>query len=113
RNLYRGKADAFASDAKAREVARHAIAKGFDLEVPVESRKFFYIPFEHSEDMADQDLCVRLGAERIGRAPAPDSMYAYGCMHRGVVPRFGRFHGRSAALGRESTPEERGYLAGP
>lgn len=113
RNLYRGKPDAFASDAKARDVARHAIAKGFDLEVPADPRKFFYIPFEHSENMADQDLCVQLVGERIGRDPKPDSIYTYAQMHRDVIARFGRFPSRNAALGRTNTPEEEEFLAGP
>ncbi len=113
RNIYRGRPEAFASDAKARDVARHAIAKGYDLEVPVGARCFFYLPFEHSEDMADQDLSVKLMGERIGEDPAPESNYTYALEHRDVIRRFGRFPGRNGALSRESTPEEHEFLAGP
>ena len=113
RNLFRGKADAFASDAKAREVARHAIARGFDLETPKTARVFFYLPFEHSENMDDQNLSVKYVGERVGEDPDPQSQHTYTLLHRDVIARFGRFPGRNAALGRESTPEELEFLAQP
>lgn len=113
RNIFRKHADAFASDAKAREVTRHAIAKGFDLETPKDARVFFYLPFEHSENMNDQDLAVKYFGERIDQDPDPESNYTYAQQHREVIRRFGRFPGRNEALRRESTPEEREYLAGP
>jgi uncharacterized protein (DUF924 family) len=113
RNLFRGKADAFASDARAREVARHAVAKGFDLEAPQTARVFFYLPFEHSEDMDDQDLSVKYFGERLDHDTGPESNYTYALQHRDVIKRFGRFPGRNAALGRQSTPEEDEFLKGP
>lgn len=113
RNIFRGKPDAFASDARAREVTRHAIAKGFDLETPKNARVFFYLPFEHSENIDDQDLAVKYFSERIDTDPDPESNYNYALQHREVIRRFGRFPGRNEALRRESTAEEREYLSGP
>src|SRR6202008_5149774 len=95
RNIFRGRADAFASDAKAREVARCAIAKEFDVEVPKTARSFFYLPFMHSEDIGDQDRSVALIGERVGE----DSLnYPYALKHRDVIRRFGRFPPRNIAL---------------
>jgi len=105
RNLHRGSAEAFAADAKAREIARIAIAKGFDFAVSAVERLFLYLPFEHSEDLADQDEAVRLFARLDG-----DSV-DYAERHRNVIRRFGRFPHRNAALGRTSTPEELAHLA--
>jgi uncharacterized protein (DUF924 family) len=62
RNMFRNMARAFATDTKAREVSRHAIASGFDREVPLIMRMFFYLPFEHSEDLHDQMESVRLAS---------------------------------------------------
>lgn len=113
RNIFRGKSEAFASDAKAREVTRHAIAKGFDLETPKDARLFFYLPFEHSENLDDQNLAVKYFGERIDTDPGRESNYSYALEHREVIRRFGRFPGRNEALRRESTPEEQEFLAGP
>lgn len=113
RNIFRGHPDAFASDAKAREVTRHAIARGFDLETPKAARLFFYTPFEHSETVDDQDLSVKYVGERIDKDMGPNSNYTYMLQHRDVIRRFGRFPGRNAALGRTNTPEEQEFLAGP
>lgn len=107
RNLHRGLPEAFAADAKAREVARVAIGRGFDLIVPAAARGFFYLPFEHSEDPADQDEAVRL-FDPLG---GDDARYARG--HRDVIRRFGRFPQRNAALGRVSSVAEAAYLADP
>jgi len=108
RNIFRGRADAFASDAKAREVARRAIAKGFDVEVPKTARSFFYLPFMHSEDIGDQDRSVALIGERLGE----DSLnYPYALKHRDVIRRFGRFPARNIALNRSSTSDELAFLA--
>lgn len=105
RNMFRGSARAFATDGKARAVAAHAIARGFDKEVSDVYRVFFYLPFEHSEDLADQERCVELmrsiGTERALKAALE---------HYDVIKRFGRFPHRNAALGRTSTPEEIEYL---
>lgn len=108
RNMFRGRAEAFATDAQAREIAKRAIARGFDLASPVSLRSFFYLPLMHSENAADQDRCVSLIAERIGE----DSRnYPFALGHRETIRRFGRFPARNAALGRQSTPEEAQFLA--
>ncbi len=108
RNIHRGTAQAFATDAQARAAARRALEAGWDLGAPEPERQFFYMPFEHSEDMADQDLAVRLMEERL---PADPEMALHARAHRESIRRFGRFPGRNAALGRESTPEEAAFLA--
>jgi uncharacterized protein (DUF924 family) len=105
RNMFRGSARAFATDAKARAVAKHAIAKGFDQQVPTGMRGFFYLPFEHAEDLADQEDGVRL-FEKLGEGEG----LRYAVEHRDVIKRFGRFPHRNAVLGRASTPEEIEYL---
>lgn len=108
RNMFRGTAEAFATDGQAREAARAALRRGFDLETPTGIRNFFYLPFMHSEDLADQELCLRLTRERISER---DQSYAYALRHRDVIARFGRFPARNQALGRASTQQERDFLA--
>lgn len=108
RNMFRGKAEAFATDAIARGVADRAIDRGFDMDAPVRLRPFFYLPFMHSEAAADQNRCVDLVSERLGEQ---SEQYAYALLHRDIVAKFGRFPGRNVALGRQSTPEEREFLA--
>ncbi len=105
RNLYRDSGHAFATDAKARAIARAAIESGFDKAVDPALRNFFYLPFEHSEDMADQDYCLALCAE----AGDADSL-KWAQVHHDVIARFGRFPHRNAALGRKTTAEEREFL---
>jgi uncharacterized protein (DUF924 family) len=104
RNLYRNSGHAFATDPKARAIARTAIAAGHDQAVEPALRSFFYLPFEHSEDPADQDyaveLCRALDAETLKWAE----------IHRDIIVRFGRFPHRNAALGRETTGEEKVFL---
>jgi len=108
RNMFRGRAEAFSTDAPARAAADRALARGFDLEAPKGARIFFYLPFMHSENLADQDRCVALVRERLGE----DSMnFPYAVAHRDWIRRFGRFPGRNAALGRVATPEETIFLA--
>lgn len=101
RNLFRGSARAYAADPVARRLAREAIAAGYDRDMPPAKRLFLYMPFEHSEDRADQHLSVELIAG-IGR----DDWSQYADAHKAIVDRFGRFPHRNAALGRVSTPEE-------
>jgi uncharacterized protein (DUF924 family) len=108
RNMYRGSAMAFATDARARAAAKRAIAMGWDLEAPEPERQFFYMPLEHSEDMADQDLAVAYMAERLSSQP---DMVLHARAHREIIARFGRFPFRNAALGRASTAEETAFLA--
>lgn len=108
RNLFRGDAKSFASDAQARAIAVAAIDAGLDTELTMDQRVFLYLPFEHSEDMADQDRAVEL----IG-ALNNDNYTQYAIAHRDVIARFGRFPHRNEILGRASTPDELAYLAEP
>lgn len=109
RNLYRGQPGAYAKDAKAVEIARAAIAAGFDMQQPTERRLFYYMPFEHCENLVDQDLCMQLMAERIGN----DEFVHYAKLHRDIIARFGRFPHRNEVLGRPSTDEELAFLKEP
>jgi uncharacterized protein (DUF924 family) len=105
RNAFRGTARMYATDARARDVADAAIAAGHMEAVARELRTFFVLPFAHSERLPDQERSVRL-ARALGE---PDHGNAE--RHRGIIYRFGRFPHRNAILGRESTAEERAYLA--
>ncbi len=108
RNVYRGTPRAFASDAKAREVARDAVTARIDQEVALDRRPFLYLPFEHSERLEDQDLCCRLMA-----TIDDPTMLDYAERHQRIVARFGRFPHRNLPLGRTSTPEEEAFLLEP
>jgi uncharacterized protein (DUF924 family) len=108
RNMHRGTADAFATDAQARAAARTALEAGWDLDVPEPERQFFYMPFEHAEDPADQALAVALMEERL---PSDPEMALHARAHQEVIRRFGRFPGRNPALGREDTAEEAAFQA--
>ena len=109
RNLFRGSAHSYATDQLARHLADAAIAAGHDGQAPAELRVFFYLPFEHSEGLADQDRCLAL-VQALDAASG--SEYArWAATHRDIVARFGRFPHRNAALGRISSPEELAYLA--
>ncbi len=108
RNLFRGTARAFAADAGARAIARHALERGFDLALPPVMRIFLYLPFEHSEDPADQQRSVVL-FETLDNA----EWFDYAIRHRDIIARFGRFPHRNAALGRPSTAEEIAFLKTP
>ncbi len=107
RNLHRGSPQAFAADAMALEVARAAIARGFDQALGPVERTFVYMPFMHSENLADQDEGVRLFASLGG------DHVRHAVKHRDVIHRFGRFPHRNAVLERVNTPEELDYLAQP
>ena len=105
RNIFRGSGHAFATDGVARLFANDALARGFDARVDPVLRFFFYLPLEHSEDMADQERSIDLFAA-LGDA----GLSGYASAHRDVIARFGRFPHRNAALGRTSTPEEQAWL---
>jgi uncharacterized protein (DUF924 family) len=114
RNLFRGRAEAFASDDRARAIARGAVLRdGFDRALAPAQRIFLYLPFEHGEALADQDLSVAL-FEGLRDHPSHANQQGtidYAWRHRAVIQRFGRFPHRNAALGRESTAEEAAWLA--
>jgi uncharacterized protein (DUF924 family) len=101
RNMFRGTPEAFATDARALELADAAVAAGFDAHLGLHGRQFLYMPFMHSEDGAAQARCVALfgamgSAELLGFAQS----------HKDIIDRFGRFPHRNAVLGRASTPAE-------
>jgi uncharacterized protein (DUF924 family) len=101
RNMFRGSADQFATDQIALAIAKEAIAKGFDEELQKVERKFLYMPFQHSENLDDQNRAVLLFAE-IG----DEHQLGYAKKHRAIIERFGRFPHRNAILGRAPRPEE-------
>jgi uncharacterized protein (DUF924 family) len=105
RNMFRGTARAFASDAQAREIAGRSIARGYDRAIDRELRTFFYLPFMHSEALADQERCLALY-----RATGEAGGIKYAEIHLDAIRRFGRFPHRNKMLGRESTPDELAYL---
>jgi uncharacterized protein (DUF924 family) len=105
RNMFRDSARAFATDAMAREVADRAIARGFDRMTDKTMRSFFYLPFMHSELLADQHRCVELYA-----ALGDPEQTKWAMLHRDVIAKFGRFPHRNHATGRETTEAEREFL---
>lgn len=109
RNLYRGSAHSYATDGLARAIADRAVAAGFDRAVQPALRPFFYLPFEHSEDPADQARCVAL-CEAYRDDTGDTEILRYAVLHRNIIARFGRFPHRNAALGRHTTPEEQTFL---
>ena len=109
RNLYRGSAHAFATDPLARSITRRAIAKGFDGEVEPVLRPFFYLPFEHSELLADQDEGVA-HCRRLAADAGDQETLKWALIHRDIIARFGRFPHRNRAFGRSTTPDEQAFL---
>jgi uncharacterized protein (DUF924 family) len=107
RNMFRGSARIYAADPLARAVAERAIARGFDRAVDSDLRSFFYLPFEHSENLADQERCVALYR---GTDDAEGLKWAE--HHADIIRRFGRFPHRNSLLGRATTPEEQAFLDG-
>jgi uncharacterized protein (DUF924 family) len=103
RNAFRDSPRMFATDALARRYAAAALEAGFDRRVQRDVHVFFYLPFEHSESLADQDRSVAL-QEHLGE------LLKHALEHREVIRRFGRFPHRNAVLGRETTVEERAFL---
>jgi len=113
RNLFRNKAKAFAGDAQARLFAVSAIEKGWDKTLPAVEKLFIYLPFEHSESLADQERSVALFTELAAQHPGCEGFLDYALRHHEIIARFGRFPHRNAALGRPSNIEETTYLAQP
>lgn len=111
RNLHRGTAGAFAADPKALGLAQQAIERGFDAQVLPVQRWFFYLPFEHAEDLDAQRRSVELFSA-LPDEPSRKVGVDYAKEHLDVIERFGRFPHRNPMLGRTSTPEELAWLAG-
>ncbi len=105
RNIFRGSGHAFATDPLALLHARHAVDSGLDREVAQDLRPFLYMPFEHSELLADQHRAVELFA-----ALGDETYLGYAQAHLEVIERFGRFPHRNRALGRVSTADEQAWL---
>jgi uncharacterized protein (DUF924 family) len=105
-NMFRGKPESFSTESQSREVARKAIAKGWDEKLEISSLAFLYMPFMHSENLEDQDRSVYL----FEAAGLIDNL-RFAKHHRELIRRFGRFPHRNAILGRESSEEELEYLA--
>lgn len=105
RNMFRYDARAFATDPMARAIAAGALVRGFDAQVSPEMRGFFYLPFEHSEDLADQERGIA-----FYKAAGDADGLKWAELHAGIIRRFGRFPHRNAVLGRNTTPEERAFL---
>ncbi|MFH5775648.1 DUF924 family protein [Paracoccus sp. NGMCC 1.201697] len=101
RNMFREDPRAFATDDLAREIADAAVSAGHDLRIEPPARQFFYLPFEHSENLSDQNRAVELFAEFM-----PGENLRHAELHRDTIARFGRFPWRNAALGRPPTEAE-------
>jgi uncharacterized protein (DUF924 family) len=112
RNMFRGTPRAFATDALALDAARHAVANGYDGGMTPLERMFVYLPFMHSESVADQERCCEL-TEALKQFTDTDDVNRFARAHRDIVARFGRFPHRNAVLGRPSTAEELEFLKGP
>ena len=108
RNMHRGKAAAFATDAAALALAEETVDGGFASMLDTVERKFLYLPFEHAEDLAQQEKGVLLFATLDD-----EESLRYAREHRDVIARYGRFPHRNRMLGRVSTAEEEAYLARP
>jgi uncharacterized protein (DUF924 family) len=101
RNMFRGEAEQFATDHLALAVAKAAVRQSFDEQLEKEERCFLYMPFQHSENLDDQNRAVLLFSEL-----KDDYLLGYAKKHRDVIERFGRFPHRNAMLGRAPRPEE-------
>jgi uncharacterized protein (DUF924 family) len=109
RNMFRGTAKAFATDARAIAHATHAVANRFDRELLPVQRWFIYFPFEHSEDLNAQRQSVGL-FQQLSDDPDSATTIYYAIRHQAAIERFGRFPHRNQILGRETTPEEAEFL---
>jgi uncharacterized protein (DUF924 family) len=105
RNMFRDSAAAFAADPLARAAADRAIARGFDRQTAKEERPFFYMPYMHSENLADQERCIELC-----QVACDKDTLEYAELHADIIRCFGRFPHRNAVLGRATTPDEQAFL---
>jgi uncharacterized protein (DUF924 family) len=112
RNLFRGQPQAFATDSQALAAAKYAVAQDFDKELLPIQRQFVYLPFEHSENLADQRQCIKLFST-LKDYPECATGIDYAYRHIKVIEQFGRFPHRNRILGRETTPTEAEFLKQP
>ncbi|WP_299962659.1 DUF924 family protein [uncultured Roseobacter sp.] len=108
RNMFRDTAEAFSTDRFALAAAKSAIDRGWDLKIDSPARQFFYLPLMHSENLCDQDRCVRLVCERMPDQGGDTLLHAQA--HRAVIREFGRFPFRNDALTRASTAAEVDFI---
>jgi uncharacterized protein (DUF924 family) len=118
RNIFRGTPEMFAADELAREVCCEGLDADFDSELSFDERVFFYLPLEHSEDVATQQRCLQLFSGLVDFAPEPlegDAKYYldFAERHKAIIERFGRYPHRNEILGRASTPDETEFLQEP
>lgn len=118
RNIYRNTPQAFEHDAQALRLAQQGISQSFDRQLPAIYRGFFYLPFEHAEDMAMQKRSLELFGELLQEADLADKeyfkkLYNYALAHHRIIERFGRYPHRNAILGRDSTADEKRFLEEP
>ncbi|SLN09732.1 hypothetical protein PEL8287_00093 [Roseovarius litorisediminis] len=109
RNMFRGQAQAFATDRHANAAAKVAVHRKWDMRIDEPARQFFYLPMMHSENLCDQERCVRLMCERMPVYGPANLLHARA--HREVIRQFGRFPYRNAVLSRASTEPEQAYVA--
>lgn len=112
RNMFRNSPKAFATDNQAKAFAQYAIAHQFDTQLIPVQRCFMYLPFEHSENLADQETSVKL-FDILKAYPDSKSTVDYAFRHWEIIQRFGRFPHRNQILGRTNTPEETEFLKQP
>ena len=108
RNMFRGQGAAFATDKHGIAAAKAAISRKWDMRIAEPARQFFYLPLMHSENLCDQERCIRLICERMPEGREGNLLHARA--HRDVIRQFGRFPYRNDALGRASTLPEQAYV---
>ena len=113
RNMYRGTAQMFAYDAQALWLSQEGIAKGYDAQLPLIQRVFFYMPLEHAEDDRAQEMSVAKFAALAAEKPSFAHYLDYAHKHKVIIDRFGRYPHRNEILGRETTAEEAAFLTQP
>ena len=110
RNMFRDTSQMFATDHKALTIAKHAVDKQFDQAMNLHEKVFTYLPFEHSEDIKDQEQSLKLFERTKNEDP---TFYDYAIRHYDVIEKFGRFPHRNNILKRDNTQMEEDYLAQP
>jgi len=110
--MFRGTPQAFATDKKALATAEYAVNNNFDRELLTVQKSFIYLPFQHSENLENQQKSVELFSQLSGEADS-NSLIEYAMQHWKIIERFGRFPHRNQILGRETTPEEAEFLKQP
>ena len=118
RNMFRGTPEMFAADELAREVCSEGLDAGFDAELSFDERVFFYLPLEHSEEVADHHRCIELFRALVDGSPEPleedaKNYLYFADRHKAIIDRFGRYPHRNETLGRANTPEETEFLEEP